>query len=80
MSDGFRLRLGARRFASTSLPYVVLSACAPLPASRPQTEADESRSGLCGNTPHKVREIKHEKESPFTPSDSPLTANRDWQC
>ncbi len=39
MSDGFRLRLGARRCAPTSLLYALLSAFAPLPAFRPQTEA-----------------------------------------
>jgi hypothetical protein len=40
MSGGFRLRLGARRYASVSLLYALLSASAPLSASRPQTEAD----------------------------------------
>jgi len=40
MSDGFRLRLGARRCTSASLRYPLLSAFAPLPASRPQTEAN----------------------------------------
>ena len=40
MSDRFRLRFGARRCASASLRYALLSALAPLPASRPQTEAN----------------------------------------
>ena len=39
MSGGFHLRLDARRCASASWHYALLSASAPLPASRPQTEA-----------------------------------------
>jgi hypothetical protein len=40
MSGRFRLRLGARRCASASLLYALLSAFSPLPASRSQTEAN----------------------------------------
>jgi hypothetical protein len=47
MSGGFRLRLGARRCASASLLYALLSAFAPLPASRPLTEADISKKAFC---------------------------------
>jgi hypothetical protein len=40
---GFRLGLGTRRCASASLFYALLSAFAPLPASRPHREAEISK-------------------------------------
>jgi hypothetical protein len=47
ISGGFRPRLGARRCASASLPYAVLSGCAPLSASRPQTEGSSMQTEAC---------------------------------
>jgi hypothetical protein len=57
-SGGFRLRLGARRCASASLLYTLLSACAPLPASRPPTEAQQFSTHLSFNS-HFAEPMSH---------------------